>query len=244
MLKRRKRKLKIFSIFNKFGKSRKRKAHNKKTKASEKYDVIINIENDKFTKEKSIEASIEESLKKSKEKSIKASTSNEGALEINTHKFSQNNDNNDNSKNDDNKDNHDLANTEKFRTKAKNKENREYVERIRNQVKEVLQENYDDSIDNLFNQFENSGYVNKDNFLFRLIFMILKKYGYIDIIDDNGEIDPNAIEQILKSIINDAYKLMNEDNNEIKLENNSVYICCGTEKSCFECNQNIFDDED
>lgn len=101
--------------------------------------------------------------------------------------------------------------TNKNKIKSKYKENKEYVNRVRSQVKEVLQENYDESFDKLFYNFENSGFVNRDNFLFRLIFMILKKYSFIDIFDENGEIDPNAIDEILKSVINDAYKSMNSD---------------------------------
>lgn len=188
MLKRRKRKLEIFSIFKKVGKSRNSKAKlDENHKRSQAFEEISNQKDDKFADE----------------------ASNELALD------------------------------------SKNKENYEYVEKVRNQVKEVLQENYDTSIDNLFNQFENNGYINKDNFLFRLIFMILKKYGFIDIIDDNGEIDPNAIDAILKSIIKDAYKMMNEDNNE----NYSEYKCFFIEKTGFEdsqnCyNNNLYDDED
>lgn len=218
MLKRRKRKLKIFSIFKKVRKARNSKAQldeiYRKVEASEQLEIIRNHKKDKFSNE----------------------ASNELASAANNHYCSHNVANNNN---------HNLKSAQKIRIKPKNKENREYFEKIRIQVREVLQENYDDSIDNLFNQFEDNGYINKDNFLFRLIFMILKKYGFIDIIDDNGEINPNAIDAILKSIINDAYKMINEDKNEIDNE----YKCYCTEKTGSEYNQNsynqnLFDDED
>ena len=218
MLKRRKRKLRIFSIFKKVGKFRNSKAqldeNHKRSQAFDQIEAISNQKDDKFADK----------------------ATNEQALETSPDYCSHKDANNDD---------HNQVNNQKIRIKSKNKENHEYVEKVRNQVKEVLQENYDDSIDNLFNQFENNGYINKDNFLFRLIFMILKKYGFIDIIDDNGEIDPNAIDAILKSIINDAYKMMNEDKNEIYNE----YKCYFIEKTGFEDNQNcynnyLYDDED
>lgn len=116
-------------------------------------------------------------------------------------------------------------NTNSNNTKIKhiNKKNHEYVDRIRNQVKEVLEEKYDESFDNLFNEFENNGFVNKDNFLFRLIFMILKKYGFIDIFDEDGNIDPNAIDAILKSVIKDAYQMVSEDEKNIDIANGDNY---------------------
>lgn len=115
------------------------------------------------------------------------------------------------------------SNSNNTKIKPINKENHEYVDRIRNQVKEVLEEKYDESFDNLFNEFENNGFVNKDNFLFRLIFMILKKYGFIDIFDEDGNIDPNAIDAILKSVIKDAYQMVSEEEKNIDIVNGDNY---------------------
>jgi hypothetical protein len=216
MLKRRRKKLKIFSIFKKTRKSKNRNTKfdeiYKRVDATEQLEIINKHKKDKFADKASIEL----------------------ASADNTHCCSYNAENNDNQH---------LRNTHKTRTKPKNKENREYVEKVRNQVKEVLQEKYDDSFDNLFSQFENNGYINKDNFLFRLIFMILKKYGFIDIFDENGEIDPNAIDEILKSIINDAYKLINDseiDKKEVKDEYKG-YSLEKTSNNC--CNENFYEDE-
>lgn len=127
-------------------------------------------------------------------------------------------------------------NTRRIKIKAKDKENREYVEKVRNQVKEVLEEKYDESFDNLFNEFEKSGFINRENFLFRLIFMILKKYDFIDIFDENGEIDPNAIDTILKSVVKDAYIMICSD------ENNNEYKCHCIEETCNDYNGNTYDD--
>ncbi len=119
-------------------------------------------------------------------------------------------------------DNDTVTNSHKISMKPSNKYNSEYVEKVRSQVKEVLQEKYDDDFENLFNQFENDGFINKDYFLFRLIFMILKKYSFIDIFDENGEIDLDAIDEILKSIIKDAYKYINENETDnVKYEYNN-----------------------
>ncbi len=215
MFKRRRKKLKIFHIFKKVRKSR-----NSKTQLDEIY--------------KRVDVSEQlEIIRNHKKDKFADKTSIELASPNNTHCCLYNAENNDNQH---------LINTHKTRIKLKNKENREYVEKVRYQVKEVLQEKYDDSIDNLFSQFENNGYINKDNFLFRLIFMILKKYGYIDIFDDNGEIDPNAIDAILKSIIKDAYKYINEnekENESVKDQDN-----CYIEKiSNNSCNDNFYEDE-
>ena len=219
MLKRRRRKLKIFSIFKKVGKSRNSKTQfdeiYKRIDKTEQLEIIRNHKKDKFSNE----------------------TSNGLASAANTHYCSHNIENDDSQH---------MTNAHKIRLKPKNKQNREYIEKVRNQVKEVLQERYDDSIDSIFNQFENNGYINKDNFLFRLIFMILKKYGYIDIFDDNGEIDPNAIDAILKSIINDAYKMMNDDKNKINIDKDYKCHCIektGCEYNDNSYNENLYDDE-
>ncbi len=127
-------------------------------------------------------------------------------------------------------------NAQRIKIKSKDKENREYVEKVRNQVKEVLEEKYDESFDNLFNGFEKSGFINRENFLFRLIFMILKKYDFIDIFDENGQIDPNAIDTILKSVVKDAYIMICND------ENNNHYKCNCTEETCNDYNGNTYDD--
>ncbi|PYG87522.1 hypothetical protein LY28_01890 [Ruminiclostridium sufflavum DSM 19573] len=89
-------------------------------------------------------------------------------------------------------------------------ESRNYIAKVRNQVKEVLQEQYDESFVHFFDKFENDSIFNRDNFILRLIFLILKKYGFIDIIDENGELDQNAIDSLLKSIAKDQDEIIAE----------------------------------